>query len=409
MKLLIINQPLNNRGDESAHKALVRSLINQIKDINIKVLFVNGKQNSIEQFAIRDSHITYVNLAPARAYSKFSIPVLKKHLYFLWYLHPTTRKIIKLMKEADWVVCAPGGICMGGFQNWEHIFLLEIAKMLHKKIAYYGRSFGPFPTETKSNRLFKEISINLLKYFSFTSIRDEKSEKLADSLNLKYTPTVDSAFLDSPKVELPTDIKCHLSTKKYIVFVPNLLIWHYKYKGFVTKENVLSFYSSLLECIFNKYPTFNIIMLPQTFNYGNYEGDDIHFFKELKTLIHDERIIVIADCYSSDIQETIISNAEFVVGARYHSIVFAINNNVPFVALSYEHKIEGLLETLNKKDRMIDITKAFENKENTKKTIQLFNEKITTLQKDKEVQIKAKKIANDCLKQFINIIQKKNG
>lgn len=67
MKLLIINQPLNNRGDESAHKALVRSLINQIKDINIKVLFVNGKQNSIEQFAIRDSHITYVNLAPARA------------------------------------------------------------------------------------------------------------------------------------------------------------------------------------------------------------------------------------------------------------------------------------------------------------------------------------------------------
>lgn len=404
MKLLIINQPLNNRGDESAHKALIRALINQIEDINIKVLFVGGNPNSIEQFAIKDPHITYINLTPAKAYSKFSIPILKRHLYFLWNLHPTIRKIIKLTREVDWVVCAPGGICMGGFQNWEHIFLLEIARILHKKIAYYGRSIGPFPTETKSEQLFKKISINLLKCFSFISIRDKKSEKLANSLNLKYTPTVDSAFLDSPKVELPIDIQCHLAVKKYIVFVPNLLIWHYKYKGCVTKETILSFYSSLLKCIFTKYPFFNIIMLPQTFNYGSYEGDDIHFFKELKNFTNDERIIIIPDRYSSDIQQTIISNAEFVVGARYHSIVFSINNNVPFVALSYEHKIEGLLETLNKKDRMIDITKTFGNKENIEKTIQLFNEKITTLSKDKEAQTRAKKIANNCLKQFIEII-----
>ena len=43
-------------------------------------------------------------------------------------------------------------------------------------------------------------------------------------------------------------------------------------------------------------------------------------------------------------------------------------------------------------------------KENIEKTIQLFNEKITTLSKDKEAQTRAKKIANNCLKQFIEII-----
>lgn len=31
----------------------------------------------------------------------------------------------------------------------------------------------------------------------------------------------------------------------------------------------------------------------------------------------------------------------FVNGARYHSIVFAINNGVPFIALSYELKCQA--------------------------------------------------------------------
>ena len=39
-----------------------------------------------------------------------------------------------------------------------------------------------------------------------------------------------------------------------------------------------------------------------------------------------------------------------VIGARYHSIVFAINNCVPFVCLSYEHKMSGMLESLHLND-----------------------------------------------------------
>lgn len=71
--------------------------------------------------------------------------------------------------------------------------------------------------------------------------------------------------------------------------------------------------------------------------------------------IKDNRIVVIDDIYSSDIQQTIIAYSQLVVGARYHSVVFSLNNAVPFIALSYEHKISGLLETLDKVDCMVDI------------------------------------------------------
>ena len=41
--------------------------------------------------------------------------------------------------------------------------------------------------------------------------------------------------------------------------------------------------------------------------------------------------------------------------------VFAKNKTVPFVALSYEHKITGLLETLGRNESMGDITSAMNN------------------------------------------------
>ena len=37
MKILLIDQPIRNRGDESAHKALVRSLLGALPDISVTV------------------------------------------------------------------------------------------------------------------------------------------------------------------------------------------------------------------------------------------------------------------------------------------------------------------------------------------------------------------------------------
>ena len=48
MKLLIINQPLNNRGDESAHRALVRALHANLPNVEIRVLFWKCNEVSID-------------------------------------------------------------------------------------------------------------------------------------------------------------------------------------------------------------------------------------------------------------------------------------------------------------------------------------------------------------------------
>lgn len=404
MKILIINQPLNNRGDESAHKALVRRLVKEYPNYDITVLFEkSANPDSIRQFAVKSPNVRYVHFVPTigKGFKKVSEYGLKHDMHILWFLHPGILSWLKYFKSADIVICAPGGINMGGFQSWYHLFNLYCAKLFNKPIVYYGRSIGPFPTKTADNRQFKKISVELLNYFKYISLRDKKSEQEAQKLGINYISTIDSAFLDSPRVEIPKEILEKIGDNPYFVFVPNLLIWHFAYKGKATKEDAIQFYVRLLRIFFEKYPDYKAVMLPQTFNYKSYMGDDVLFMRDIAKNFDVKKVTVIDDIYSSDIQQTVISKSAFVIGARYHSIVFAINNNIPFVALSYEHKIEGMLETLNMKRYLIDITHIFEG-ENKQK--QVF-EKITTILPAKlypiQNTIKAKKIAEDGFEKFV--------
>lgn len=404
MNILIVNQPLNNRGDESAHKALIRALIAELPETSIQVLFAGNNPDSIRQFSVQSERVRYINVKAFRGYSMLSKFILKTGMYLLWYIHPTTNELLKYYKRADWVVCAPGGICMGGFQDWGHISYLKMAQYVGKPIAYYGRSFGPFPVRSHDNRVFKEISLGLLRYFSFLSIRDAKSELLANSLGLNYVSTVDTAFLDSPRVAIPEEIKAIINNKRYVVFVPNLLIWHYAYKGRITRDIVIELYLRLYDVMTSFFPDDNVFMLPQTFNYLTYEGDDIHFFNDLKALIHDSKAFVISDKYSSDVQQAIISGSDCVIGARYHSIVFAINNRVPFVALNYEHKISGLLHSVGGTDTMVDIT-GLKSQEDINTIVSHFSSTLRKVHADLSSYDEAKKRARSGFDSFIKLLK----
>lgn len=404
----MIDQPINNRGDESAHKALVKSILQAMPNMHIQVLFVRENQDGINQFKVCDARVTYINITSDdtsdNIFDRFFYKIARFCPVFLK-LHSVWKKIIPFYKDADIILCAPGGINMGGFQSWRHLMFLLLAKYMRKPIAYYGRSIGPFPVATVKNRLFKKKSLELLHYFSFLSLRDKKSMDLADSLGVIYVPTLDSAFLESPKVDVPQNISNLIGTKPYIIFVPNKLNWHFLYKR-ISLERILNFYKRLLDVIVSKYPDHNIVMLPQTFNFDDKTRGDINFFRDFKQYSQCEKIIIIPDTCSSDIQQTIISKADCMIGARYHSVVFAINQAISFVALSYEHKIYGLADALHKTESVVDITRAFESEESMNGVVAQFFKALNFANKDVDAQIKAKKMAKKCFDELVSFLQK---
>ena len=374
---------------------------------NIKVLYNSHSIESFRQYAIGLSKVQYVPVPSGFLSEKVMHLGMHKDMTVLWHLHPVFWKLKELYKWADIVVCAPGGICMGGFQDWDHLFYLELARFYRRPLAYYGRSFGPFPTETKENIVFKKKSLALLHYFAFLSIRDSKTEQLATELGLQFTSTVDTAFLDAPKVEVPYELKAAIGSKPYMVLVPNYLIWHYAYKGKITHEGIMEFYCRLIETILKTNPDYAIVMLPQLFCGSSYEASDVDFFREIACKQNTPRIIVAADCYSSDIQQTIIADAKYVIGARYHSIVFAINQGTPFISLGYEHKMIGLLESIKDTGHYVDISKTFDSEADTDATLKKIEVLIPLLKENTvDSQRVAKNMAERCMDTFVNFIQK---
>jgi len=355
MNLTIINQPTNNRGDEAAHRSLMRSLNKTLPNAQICVLFIGENSNTVDQMTVYNENNTYLNIPrKIKGMGRFLPKVFTKYnVLGIANVFSAYRHYIEVLKKSNLVLCAPGGICMGGFQNWTHIFFLLLAIKYNKNVIYYSRSIGPFPEITKDNRIFKKRSIDILHRLKFISLRDTKSIQIADQLGIDCIKAIDTAFLDVPQVTLSEELRS-IMNGDYVVFVPNSLTWHHAYCN-ASQDIIDNFYVLLAKKILEQDKNLKIVMLPQIFN--DSKICDEKYFQKLKSKIKDERIIVLPETYSSDIQQKIISLSNLVIGTRYHSIVFAINNEIPFVALSYEHKMSGLLDMLNLSDRYVDVSK----------------------------------------------------
>lgn len=397
-ELIIINQPLYNRGDQAAHKALIR-LLQRCFDLRITVL-ATEPLSDVRQFASGIRNVEYCSYPELEKNNKFyrrimCLPsVARKVLRNL----PEFRRYNRRLLHSDYVLCAPGGICMGGYKNWRHIWHLANAMDLKKKVGIYGRSIGPFYDAKKTDRIFTKRSLDILRHTDYLSLRDRCSQNIASDWDLSFVPTVDTAFAWTPDESLPEELSL-LRNKKYIVFVPNhLAAWHpYFRKHPVEDQN--HFYRSVLQEILSR--GFDVVMLPQLF--GKLKGD----FPYMMSLLSDldtKRISVISDHYDSDIQQAIIRSSSGVVGARYHSIIFAVNNLVPFVCLSYEHKMKDTLTLLNLETYSLDLKELLisENRIRQVGTLldRILSERASLLRKLKTASETARQIALQAFSAF---------
>ncbi len=396
MIIAILNQPLGNRGDESAHKAFLRTLARRFTDIHFEVIFIVYDSMLVYSFKVSEPNVSYICIG---GFKKGWVRVeqaalLLNHISFA-YLHPAVRKLAAEIKKCDAVICAPGGICMGGFMNWDHVYQLLLAKNLGKPLMYWGRSIGPFSDEDFKHALFRKYSAQILHYASFISLRDSKSLQIASEMGVHAVSTVDSAFLEVPSATVPGYVTEAIGNGPYMVFVPNSLTWHYRYKN-IDQQKIDYFYYKIFDLIKSTHPDWKIVMLPQIYRT---DISDYAYFKRL-ALSYTEKIgsvcgiDVIDESQSSDIQQKIISKSELVIGARYHSIVFAINNARPFVSLSYEHKMSGLLETLGLTQYMVEIQNIFDagNEDLFDKAVEDVKEKIEIAESTPEKTALAKQI-----------------
>lgn len=341
MKVLLINQHTSNHGDEAAGKALLRALIdNGYKGEDIAIIYNSGGLLDIEKLNV-DSQIKHVYSGKNSFIDKLLIRLtliapflLIKYLFKFGHV---VKYEYELIQSSEKIINAPGGVNIGPYKDWRYLWRLYVALKLKKQVAIYSISFGPIP----ELYLFRQASKYILKNVDFLSLRDQQSQHYADQLGIKYYPSIDTAFLkNNPDAILPNDIAINLNCE-YVVVVPNQLYkWHPNFKD-VSSTTLDKIYIDIINFFVNK--KLKVVLLPQLFGHQN----DSQYFQTLQEQTNDAKsVIVIDDKYSSDIQQKIISKALYLIGSRYHTIIFSINNERPFLSLAYEHKMTNTLELI---------------------------------------------------------------
>lgn len=354
-RILIINQAWSNHGDEAAHKALIRMLARSYPNAEISVLVDTDLSRDASDYKLfcpqEIPQVRYIWIPGGRGFYRAIKYIQLLPLFMMNLLVPlksSLRKVNSIIRSADLVVSAPGGVDIGPYRDWRHLFRLILALKAGKPTAIYSISFGPLPDETWKDRRFSRLAKYILKRVQFLSLRDDKSQQYAREIPVEYIPSADTAFLDEATCSIPSELLACLS-KPYAVFVPNAVYtWHPIFRSY-PKEIFEKLYQKILSILLES--GLHVVMLPQLFG----TQSDENYFHEVSQGFSQSTITVIPDHYPCEVQQAIIRDAAILVGARYHSIIFSIKNYTPFVALSYEHKISNILTVTGLYDLMYDL------------------------------------------------------
>jgi len=224
--------------------------------------------------------------------------------------------LIKGMKWADVVLVGGGSFFydkrIHTIPFW--YFVIKLAKIMNKKIVYYGGGVGPINT-----RLGKSLTKKAFKLFDKICVRDEASINLLKELGIK------KKILISPDPLIFADIKKKkVMGGKYVV-----VCLRYLRDSNYNKE--------LLNFLKNISRKRKIIFLPFC-----KKGD----FEVAKYFENKIKNSIIYNTFSLEEINGIIYNAEFIIGERLHSLVFSAINQKKFLAIKYDQKIEEFLKQI---------------------------------------------------------------
>lgn len=296
MKKIVISgyYGFNNLGDEAVLDGITSLLKNKNEDLKITVLAANPQKTA--------------------------------ELYNLNTVSRTSLiQILAALAEADLFISGGGSLLQdvtGSFSVPYYLGLAWLAKIQGTKTVYYAQGVGPL------NKWWSQkLTALTLNRFELLGVRDQGSKDLLEAIGVKkkIELTVDPVFalydpLNNNRQQIKGKIEVGISVRPWSVdYIPELA-------------------AALNQFAWNK--NIKFILFPM------HQASDDEISRELKEKLEAEAEICDLPAVPSEALKT-FSQLDLFVGVRLHSLIFALLNQVPLLALSYDPKIEGLLAELD--------------------------------------------------------------
>ena len=339
MIVSIINQQGHNFGDEAAGAALISALFGNSQIEEIHVFYASDSP-----LPIKDKRIVHHIDCSLR-----NIGIVR-YMRFLLSFSPaafvkrTKNEYLKAyyntIAASDHVFMAPCGASIGIYKDWRYLLRMMLVTKLGKKPIFHYNTIGK-----SGSCLFDCMAKKLLKK-SDVNVREKQSAAYLNRIKIENTIGPDTAFLlDKREIEKSGNI----------VFIPaHLDDWH----PFFKKNRIDAFVESEL--------------LRQVAEWASQSGHRIEILPHMNTDSERQYCQKVCDLllqYGVDGDHVFvkpvrnyteyddeIAGGSIVIGMRYHAIVLAAKNGVPFVDLSYENKMREVADYTGQAAFCVDLT-----------------------------------------------------
>ncbi len=286
------------------------------------------------------------------------------------------KELINEYLKFDMIVYKGGGFIHSyGKISDIYVFMYQLyyaifAKRNNKKVIFLPNSFGPF-----QNSIAKKLYINIMNKADLITVREKISEEQNNNiLNNQSFLYPDLGFFikknksfDFYKYLTKNNIEIDNSKKNI-----GITVRPYNFSGHKNKEMLYKKYIKSISKFIEKYQeNYNIFLIAQTMGPSDHENDGLAIKDVQNNLRNKVSIISDIDLNANDLV-SIYGHMDFVIGTRFHSVIFAFTQCVPCIAISYGgNKGEGIMKdfSLGKYEVKIDEI-------NESHLIQLFNELI---------------------------------
>lgn len=416
MKFLIVN---SFHRDDKGDAALVHILIDQLLAINPKADISISSMEDPKQY---EMFYKGKNIGSFELYSSSHLHSFPTHLFikiylffalsvigffggkFSWLLPKDARRIYEEIRSSDLIVSVGGGYFLTnrGWGSRMHILFalqnLMLGKRLGRKVVTAPVSVGPF-----QNKFEARYTASRLRKLDLALLREDISkqyfvdEKGNLPVNIKRAP--DSAFAFSPKGEFDIRSLAGAKSKERVLA--------FSVRNWMGKEQQARYeqaHADLIDHVAKEYPDIKIIFIPQC-TFPHQDDDDRVVAKRILDLSKTKKLVIIEEDLGYQKVKLAYKQADFIVGTRFHSMVFGLAYNVPGVAIEYEPKTRGIMRDLGLEDWVIPIGSI-----SSEKLINLFDllleEKNSYKKHLLDVMPKYVESANSVIGLFADIIKK---
>lgn len=235
--------------------------------------------------------------------------------------------IINKLTKSDALVFGGGSLLQDITSKrsiYYYLFLIRLAKMMNNKVIMLSQGIGPIINENS-----KKAVKSTLGYVDYITVRDKHSKDFLENIGM-----------DKNKIFLSTDpvinlragenyVSKHTGKRKVCFSLRN---WKNADVGRKISQVAEKLIENNIECYFIPF----------------YYNEDLELIDEVEKNIGDKAVYYKERLTTGDAFD-IIKGMDVLVGVRLHSLIFAAAANVPFAAVSYDHKVDHFVNSVNMK------------------------------------------------------------